>query len=85
MSRLAPVDISGGGKLVLNVMHFARALRAAGLPIGPGKTLEAVEAQPWSGSARALIFIGRCMPCLSRALHRAKYLIRLSTYFGAVV
>ena len=30
MSRLAPVDISGGGKLVLNVMHFARALRAAG-------------------------------------------------------
>jgi len=44
MSRLAPVDISGGGKLALNVMHFARALRAAGLPIGPGKTLEAVQA-----------------------------------------
>ena len=44
MSRLAPVDISGGGKLALNVMHFARALRAAGLPAGPGKTLEAVQA-----------------------------------------
>ena len=44
MSRLAPVDISGSGKLALNVMHFARALRAAGLPVGPGKTLEAVQA-----------------------------------------
>jgi len=44
MSRLTPVDISGGGKLALNVMHFARALRAAGMPVGPGKTLEAVQA-----------------------------------------
>ncbi len=44
MSRLKPVDISDGGKLALNVMHFARALRAAGLPVGPGKTLEAVQA-----------------------------------------
>ena len=44
MSRLAPVDIAGGGKLAANIMHFARALRAAGLPVGPGKTLEAVRA-----------------------------------------
>ena len=44
MSRLAPVDIAGGGKLAVNIMHFARALRAAGLPVGPGKTLEAVQA-----------------------------------------
>jgi uncharacterized protein with von Willebrand factor type A (vWA) domain len=32
------------GRLVENVMHFARALRAAGLPIGPGKVLAAIEA-----------------------------------------
>jgi len=56
MSRLAPVDISGGGKLVLNVMHFARALRAAGLPIGPGKTLEAVEAAALVGLSPRLDF-----------------------------
>ncbi len=31
-------------KLVVNLMHFARALRAAGLPIGPGKVLDAVNA-----------------------------------------
>lgn len=30
-------------------MHFARALRAAGLPIGPGKILEAVEAVALAG------------------------------------
>ncbi len=32
------------GRLVENIMHFARTLRAAGLPVGPGKVLRAVEA-----------------------------------------
>ena len=29
----------GPGKLAENVMHFARVLRSAGLPVGPGKVL----------------------------------------------
>ncbi|HTC18489.1 MAG TPA: VWA domain-containing protein [Stellaceae bacterium] len=33
-----------GGNLLANIMYFARALRAAGLPVGPGKVLNAVEA-----------------------------------------
>ena len=33
-----------GGKLVANLVHFARVLRAAGLPIGPGRVIDAVEA-----------------------------------------
>jgi uncharacterized protein with von Willebrand factor type A (vWA) domain len=33
-----------GGRLVANLMHFARALRAAGLPVGPGKVIDAVAA-----------------------------------------
>ena len=33
-----------GGNLLANLMYFARALRAAGLPVGPGKVLNAVEA-----------------------------------------
>lgn len=33
-----------GGRLVANIMHFARTLRAAGLPIGPGQVLEAIRA-----------------------------------------
>ena len=35
---------TGGGRLAENVLHFARVLRAAGLPVGPGKTLDAVRA-----------------------------------------
>jgi len=37
-------DGPGGGKLVDNIMYFARALRAAGLPVGPGKVIDAVQA-----------------------------------------
>ena len=33
-----------GGKLAANVMQFARALRAAGLPVGPGRVLDALQA-----------------------------------------
>ncbi|MGD9508817.1 MAG: VWA domain-containing protein [Geminicoccaceae bacterium] len=33
-----------GGRFARNVMHFARALRAAGVPVGPGRVLEALRA-----------------------------------------
>lgn len=33
-----------GGRLADNIMHFARVLREAGLPVGPGKVLHALEA-----------------------------------------
>ena len=33
-----------GGKIAENIMHFARVLRAAGLPAGPGKTIDAIRA-----------------------------------------
>jgi hypothetical protein len=33
-----------GGKIALNILHFARLLRAAGMPIGPQKTILATEA-----------------------------------------
>jgi uncharacterized protein with von Willebrand factor type A (vWA) domain len=33
-----------GGQLLANIMYFARALRAAGLPVGPGQVLNAAEA-----------------------------------------
>ena len=34
----------GDGRLAANIMHFARVLRAAGLPIGPGRVIDAVRA-----------------------------------------
>jgi uncharacterized protein with von Willebrand factor type A (vWA) domain len=33
-----------GGRLADNIMHFARTLRAAGIPVGPGRVLTAVRA-----------------------------------------
>ena len=34
----------GSGRLADNILYFARALRAAGLPVGPGAVLDALEA-----------------------------------------
>ena len=39
------------GKLAANIMHFARVLRGAGLPVGPASVLDALDAAQ-SGSLR---------------------------------
>jgi uncharacterized protein with von Willebrand factor type A (vWA) domain len=38
-----------GGKLATNIVHFARTLRTAGLRVGPGQILRAVEAVEAAG------------------------------------
>ena len=40
---------AGTGRLAQNILYFARALRAAGLPVGPGATLDAVRAVEVAG------------------------------------
>jgi hypothetical protein len=40
------------GRFVENIMHFGRVLRAAGLPIGPGKVLDAIRAVEAAGIRR---------------------------------
>jgi len=42
----------GGGRLAENVMHFARVLRAAGLPIGPDRVIDAIRALEVAGLDR---------------------------------
>jgi len=44
MSDASLPPVEPGNKLALNIMHFARALRAAGVPVGPGKMLDAIAA-----------------------------------------
>ncbi len=44
MQTAAAESAGQDGRLVANLMHFARTLRAAGLPVGPGKVLDAVAA-----------------------------------------
>ncbi|MDE0811449.1 MAG: VWA domain-containing protein, partial [Alphaproteobacteria bacterium] len=44
LSPPLPCDDGDDGKLVDNILFFARVLRAAGLPVGPGTVIEAVRA-----------------------------------------
>jgi uncharacterized protein with von Willebrand factor type A (vWA) domain len=43
---------SASGKLAVNIMHFARVLRGAGLPVGPASVIDALDAA-LSGSLRS--------------------------------
>jgi uncharacterized protein len=42
-------DNSNTGRLAENIVYFARALRAAGIPVGPGAVLDALEALKVAG------------------------------------
>ena len=44
LAAATSVPSVGGGRIAENIMYFARTLRAAGLPVGPGKVLDAIGA-----------------------------------------
>src|SRR5271166_5584532 len=43
------LEPSGGGALAQNIVYFARALREAGIPLGPGAVLDAISAVEAAG------------------------------------
>ncbi len=49
MTEYAPLALPDHPKLVENLTHFARALRKAGLPVGPGRVMVAIEAVQAAG------------------------------------
>ncbi|SMX34542.1 vWA domain-containing protein [Actibacterium lipolyticum] len=49
MVELPALDIPEDGKLTHNIVHFARALRKAGLPVGPGRVVDAIRAVEVAG------------------------------------
>ena len=49
MPEYAPLDLPDNPKLAGNITHFARALRRAGLPIGPGRVIDAIRAVEAAG------------------------------------
>ena len=53
------IPIIGDGGLLAANMHFARVLRAAGLPIGPGKVIDAINAVSSRGSDEETTSTGR--------------------------
>ncbi|KAA2316131.1 VWA domain-containing protein [Pseudooceanicola sediminis] len=67
---LGVLDLPEHPRLVSNITHFARALRKAGLPIGPGRVIEAVRAVEAVGFSEKRDFYWTLHACLvSRREH----------------
>lgn len=71
MPELPPLDLPDQPKLAQNITHFARALRKAGLPIGPGRVVDAVEAVVAAGFTSRTDFYWALHACfVSKPEHR---------------
>ncbi|MBR26715.1 MAG: VWA domain-containing protein [Rhodobacteraceae bacterium] len=71
MVSLADLPIPEDGKLADNVAHFARALRKAGLPVGPGRVVDAIRAVEAAGFSDRRDFYWTLHACfVSRPEHR---------------
>ena len=69
-----PLDIPENPKLVGNITYFARALRKAGLPIGPGRVIDAIRAVEAAGFTERRDFYWTLHACfVSRPEHRAVF------------
>ncbi len=74
MATYAPLDIPEDGKLGHNITHFARALRGAGLPIGPGRVIDTIRAVEAAGFTDRADFYHTLQACLvSRPEHRTVF------------
>ena len=71
MADAPALDLPPDGKLGHNITHFARALRKAGLPIGPGRVLDAIRAVEAAGFSERTDFFWTLHACfVSRPEHR---------------
>lgn len=71
MDILTDLDLPENPKLTHNITHFARALRRAGLPIGPGRVIDAVRAVRAAGFTDKQDFYWTLHACfVNRPEHR---------------
>ncbi len=71
MARYADLPIPEDGKLAVNITHFARALRKAGLPVGTGRVVDAIRAVEVAGFTNKHDFYHTLQACfVSRPEHR---------------
>ena len=74
MPEYAPLDLPEDPKLTHNITHFARALRRAGLPIGPGRVIEAIRAVEAAGFTDKRDFFWTLHACfVNRPEHRSVF------------
>ncbi len=74
MVELPALTLPDDPKLAQNITHFARALRKAGLPIGPGRVIDAVEAVAAAGFTSRQDFYWTLHACfVSKPEHRVVF------------
>ena len=74
MSEHRQISVPEEGRLAQNILHFARALRAAGLPVGTARAMDAVEAVKAGGFEYRTDFYHTLAACfLSKPEHRAVF------------
>jgi uncharacterized protein with von Willebrand factor type A (vWA) domain len=74
LSEYTPHDIPDDPKLAANIVHFARALRKAGLPVGPGRVIDAIRAVEAAGFSERGDFYWTLHACfVSRPEHRVVF------------
>ncbi|MCR9126561.1 MAG: VWA domain-containing protein [Rhodobacteraceae bacterium] len=74
MPEYAPLELPENPRLAENITHFARALRKAGLPIGPGRVIDAVRAVEAAGFTSRTDFFWTLHACfVNRPEHRVVF------------
>lgn len=74
MAEQIPLEVPDNPKLAQNITHFARALRKAGLPIGPGRVIDAIRAVQAAGFTQKRDFYWTLHACfVNRPEHRTVF------------
>ena len=74
VSEQIPLTLPENPKLAQNILHFARALRKAGLPIGPGRVTDAIRAVQAAGFTSKTDFYWTLHACfVNRPEHRTVF------------
>lgn len=71
MVEYPALELPENPRLAGNITHFARALRRAGLPIGPGRVIDAIRAVETAGFTERRDFYWTLHACfVNRPEHR---------------
>ena len=77
MPEYAPLDLPESPRLAGNITHFARALRRAGLPIGPGRVIDAIRAVEAAGFTEQRDFYWTLHACFVNRPEHARVFAQL--------
>jgi uncharacterized protein with von Willebrand factor type A (vWA) domain len=77
MVEYAPLELPENPRLAGNITHFARALRRAGLPIGPGRVIDAIHAVEAAGFTEKRDFYWTLHACFVNRPEHARIFAQL--------